>query len=148
MTRMIFVNLPVTDVRRATAFYEAIGFTRNDKFSNEQASCMVWSGAIYVMLLDHAFYATFTQKRIIDAHSYSGALLCLSFDSRAAVDEMQRRARDAGGTEPRPIQDHGFMYGGAFDDPDGHGWETMWMDAAAAEAGPSDMQPAEASHAG
>lgn len=148
MTRMIFVNLPVADVPRATAFYEAIGFGKNDMFSNERASCMVWSDAIHVMLLDHAFYATFTGKRIIDARTESGALLCLSMDSRAAVDEIHAKARAAGGTEPRPIQDHGFMYGGAFDDPDGHGWETMWMDQAAAEAGPPDMQPAEVHHAG
>ena len=139
MTRMIFINLPVTDVARATAFYEGIGFTKNDTFSNEQASCMVWSDAIHVMLLDHAFYATFTGKRIIDARTESGALLCLSFDSREAVDRVHQQARAAGGTEARSIQDHGFMYGGAFDDPDGHGWETMWMSPAAAVAGPPDM---------
>ena len=85
MTRMIFVNLPVTDLARATAFYQAIGFTKNDMFSNEQASGMVWSDAIHVMLLDHAFYATFTDKRIIDGRTQSGVLLCLTFDSRAAV---------------------------------------------------------------
>jgi uncharacterized protein len=145
MTRLIFINLPVTDVARATAFYQAVGFEKNEMFSNEQASCMVWSEAIHVMLLDRAFYATFTNKRIIDAKAESGVLLCLSFDSRAAVDDIHRRATAAGGTEPRPIKDHGFMYGGAFDDPDGHGWETMWMDPAAAEAGPPDMEPSHAS---
>jgi len=148
MTQMIFVNLPVTDVVRATAFYEAIGFTKNEAFSNEQASGMIWSDAIQVMLLDHKFYATFTDKSIIDARTHSGVLLCLSFDSREAVDDIHRRAKAAGGHEARAIEDHGFMYGGAFDDPDGHGWETMWMDPSAAEAGPPDMPDAEAHHAG
>ena len=145
MTRMIFINLPVTDVVRATAFYQAIGFQKNEKFSNQQASCMVWSEAVFVMLLDHGFYATFTGKRIIDAKAESGALLCLSFDSRSDVDDIHHRAKAAGGIETRPIKDQGFMYGGAFDDPDGHGWETVWMDPAAAEAGPPDM---ESSHPG
>lgn len=148
MTRMIFVNLPVTDVARATAFYEAIGFTKNEAFSNEQASGMVWSDAIHVMLLDHTFYATFTDKRIIDARTQSGVLLCLTFDSRAAVDDIHRRARDAGGHDTRQVEDQGFMYGGAFDDPDGHGWETVWMDPAATRDGPPDMQDAGGRHAG
>ena len=133
---MIFVNLPVTDVARSTAFYEALGFEKNDKFSSEQASGMVWSDAIHVMLLDHAFYATFTEKKIIDAKTTSGVLNCLSFDSKEAVDAIHKAAKDAGGSEPRAIEDQGFMYGGAFEDPDGHTWETMWMDAKAAEMGP------------
>ena len=132
---MIFVNLPVTDVARSTAFYEALGFQKNDKFSSEQASGMVWSDAIHVMLLDHAFYATFTDKTIIDAKTTSGVLNCLSFDSKEAVDAIHQAAKDAGGSEPRAIEDQGFMYGGAFEDPDGHIWETMWMDAKAAEMG-------------
>lgn len=148
MTKMIFINLPVADVQRATAFYEAIGFTKNAAFSNEQASAMRWSDAIHVMLLDHAFYSTFTDKSIIDARTQSGVLLCLSFDSHDAVDDIHRRVVAAGGHEARAIEDQGFMYGGAFDDPDGHGWETMWMDPAAAEAGPADMQTSEARHAG
>ena len=96
MTKMIFINLPVTDVSRATRFYEALGFTRNPAFSNEQASAMGWSDAIHVMLLDHAFYATFTGKPIADAHAASAALYCLSFDSRDAVDAITEAARTAG----------------------------------------------------
>lgn len=136
MTKMIFVNLPVNDVAKSTAFYEALGFKKNEKFSNDQASGMVWSDAIHVMLLDHGFYATFTDKKIIDAKATSGVLNCLSFDSKAEVDAIHSAARAAGGTEPRPIEDQGFMYGGAFEDPDGHVWETMWMDPAAVEKGP------------
>lgn len=134
--RMIFINLPVGDVARATAFYEAIGFEKNPDFSNDVASAMRWSDAISVMLLDHGFYATFTDKPIADTHQVSAALLCLSFDDRAAVDAIHAAARDAGGKETRPIADQQFMYGGAFEDPDGHTWETVHMDmSAAAPAG-------------
>ena len=136
MTRMIFVNLPVADVAKSTAFYQALGFEKNEKFSNESASGMVWSDAIHVMLLDHAFYATFTDKKIIDAKTTSGVLNCLSFDSKADVDAFHDAAKSAGGSEPRPIEDQGFMYGGAIEDPDGHTWETMWMDPVAVEMGP------------
>ncbi|MBN8839528.1 MAG: lactoylglutathione lyase, partial [Sphingomonadales bacterium] len=80
MAKMIFVNLPVANVAKATAFYEAIGMTKNPMFSNEQASAMEWSDTIMFMLLDHAFYATFTDKKIIDAKTTSGVLLALSRD--------------------------------------------------------------------
>lgn len=128
MSKMIFVNLPVTDVARSTAFYEALSFTRNDAFSNEQASAMGWSDAISVMLLDHAFYSTFTDKPIADARAVSAVLNCLSFDDKLAVEAFHAAAKSAGGSEPRPIEDQGFMYGGAIEDPDGHTWETVWMD--------------------
>ncbi|OWK29741.1 VOC family protein [Sphingomonas mucosissima] len=134
MTKMIFVNLPVANVAAATAFYEALGFTKNPMFSNEQASSMVWSDAISVMLLDTAFYATFTNKTLIDAHTTSGVLLALSFDSRAAVDAITEAAIAAGGRETRDRQDLGFMYGRAFEDLDGHTWEPAFMDMEAAAA--------------
>jgi predicted lactoylglutathione lyase len=131
---MIFVNLPVADVARSTAFYEAIGFEKNPQFSNEQASCMVWSDTIYVMLLAHDFYSTFTTKQIADTHKLSAALLCLSQGSRAEVDSITETALAAGGRETREPQDMGFMYGRAFEDLDGHTFETMYMDMAAAAA--------------
>lgn len=142
MTKMIFVNLPVADVAKSTAFYEALGFEKNEKFSNEQASGMIWSDAIHVMLLDHGFYSTFTEKKIVDAKSTSGVLNCLSFDDKAGVDAFHGAAKSAGGSEPRPIEDQGFMYGGSIEDPDGHVWETMWMDPIAAEKGPEAMAEA------
>ena len=131
---MIFVNLPVTNVSKATAFYEAIGMVKNEVFSNEQASAMVWSDAICLMLLDHAFYATFTSKEIANAKTTSAVLLCLSRDSRAEVDTIVEAAIAAGGRETREPQDMGFMYGRAFEDLDGHLFEPMWMDAEAAIA--------------
>ena len=131
MSKMIYINLPVTDVAAATRFYEAIGFMKNETFSNEQASGMQWSDTIYVMLLDHGFYSTFTDKKIIDAKTTSGALLCVSFDSKEAVEDVHRRAVEAGGTETRKVEAQGPMFGGAFEDPDGHIWETLFMDPAA-----------------
>ncbi|MCC2977939.1 lactoylglutathione lyase [Sphingomonas sp. PL-96] len=142
MPRAIFVNLPVADVAKATAFYEAIGFEKNPTFSNEQASAMVWSDSIYVMLLEHGFYRTFTGKQILNAHTHSGALLALSFDSRAEVDAITQAAIAAGATEMHEPEDLGFMYSRAFDDPDGHGWGPFTMDMASATA--SHSQPAEA----
>lgn len=144
MSKMIFVNLPVKDVAASTAFYEAIGMTKNEKFSNAQASAMNWSDTIHFMLLDHAFYATFTPKRIIDAQTTSGMLLALSLDSRSEVDALTDAAIAAGGGEPHGPEDHGFMYSRAFTDPDGHGFGPFWMDPAAAEHGPEHMADAAA----
>jgi hypothetical protein len=138
---MIFVNLPVADLAKSTAFYEAVGFTNNPQFSNEMAACMVWSDTIHVMLLTHDFWKTFTSKAIPDAKTSAQVLLCISRDSKAEVDSIVAAAEKAGGaTDPTPTQDMGFMYGRSFEDPDGHIWETMWMDPAAAAEGP----PAEA----
>ena len=135
MPKMIFVNLPVTNLDRSVAFYEAIGGTKNPKFSNEQAAAIVLSDAIYVMLLKHDFYKGFTSKEVADAHKTSGVLLALSCDSKADVDAMVHAATAAGGkADPGPKQDLGFMYGRSFEDPDGHHWEPHWMDLAAAPA--------------
>ena len=136
MPKMIFINLPVADVARSTAFYEAIGFEKNPKFSNEQASSLMWSDSIVLMVLDEAFYATFTPKQIIDAHTTSGVLISLSFDSREAVDAVTAAALAAGGKELHGPEDHGFMYSRAFEDPDGHGFGPLWMDPVAAADGP------------
>ena len=143
MPRMIFVNLPVADLKRATAFYEAIGATRNPQFSDDTASCMVFSETIYAMLLTHEKYAQFTSKKIVDARTSSEVLIALSAESREDVDDMVRKAKAGGGAlDPTPTQDYGFMYGRSFEDPDGHIWEVMWMDVEAATAGGS--QPAAA----
>ena len=135
MAKMIFVNLPVSDLARSTAFYQAIGGEKNPQFSDDTASCMVFSETIYVMLLTHDKYRQFTSKKIADAKATSQVLICLSADSRDAVDDMVGKAQGAGGgADPGPKQDYGFMYGRSFEDPDGHHWEVMWMDVAAATA--------------
>lgn len=134
MPKLIFVNLPVSDLARATAFYEAVGARKDLRFSDGTASCMVFSDAIHAMLLTHDKFRQFTPKRIADAKETSEVLICLSADSRGEVDATVGKAGAAGGrADPSPVQDHGFMYGRSFEDPDGHIWEVMWMDAAAAE---------------
>ncbi|WP_066589526.1 VOC family protein [Sphingomonas pruni] len=140
MTKMIFVNLPVADVAKATAFYEAIGFDKNPQFSNEQASCMVWSDAIHVMLLDRGFYRTFTTKQIADTHKASAALIALSRDSREQVDAIADAAIAAGGRQTRDTEDGGFMYARPFEDLDGHTFEPIYMDMEAFSAAMSDQQ--------
>jgi hypothetical protein len=135
MTKMIFVNLPVTDVACSVAFYEAIGCVRNPQFSNGQAAMMVWSDTISFMLLSHGFFAGFTPKPIADAHAATGMLLCLSRESREEVDAITEAAAAAGGrADIRPAQDTPFMYGRSFEDPDGHVFEPMWIDVDAATA--------------
>ena len=135
MPKMIFVNLPVTDLARSTAFYEAIGGEKNPQFSDETATCIVLSETIHAMLLTHDKYRQFTSKPIADAHSTSEVLICVSADSKDGVDTMVEQAVSAGGrADPGPKQDFGFMYGRSFEDPDGHHWEVMWMDMEAAQA--------------
>jgi predicted lactoylglutathione lyase len=138
MSRMIFVNLPVTDVKRSTAFYEAVGATRNPQFCDESTSCMVISDTIFVMVMSHEKFNSFTTKTIVDAHKNAQVLIALSADSREAVDEMVNKAAKGGKLDPTPQQDYGFMYGRSFEDPDGHIWEVMWMDPAAIAGGAQD----------
>lgn len=144
MSRLIFVNLPVRDLARATAFYEAVGATKNPQFSDATASCMVFSETIHTMLLTHDKFRQFTPKPIADARTASEVLICLSAESRAAVDAIIDSAGRAGGrADPCPRQDHGFMYGRSFEDPDGHTWEVMWMDMEAARTAMTAKMPTE-----
>ena len=132
MNRMIFVNLPVADLTKAKAFYEAIGFTNNPQFSDDTAACMVLSDTINVMLLTHDKWRSFTSRPIPPATS-SEVMLAVSCDSREAVDAMNEAAAANGGTaDINPPQDYGFMYNRNLADPDGHVWDAMWMDMAAA----------------
>ena len=141
MTQMIFVNLPVTDLARSRDFYEALGFTNEPKFTDDTAAAMVLSDTIFVMLLIHDKWKQFTDKTIPDAKTSAQLMLAVSRESREAVDAMTEAAAQAGGTpDCNPRQDHGFMYGRSFEDPDGHIWEPFWMDMAALDNG----SPAEA----
>ncbi|EJU13202.1 hypothetical protein LH128_10061 [Sphingomonas sp. LH128] len=132
MARMIFVNLPVTDLERSKAFYTALGFTNEPRFTDDTAACMVWSESIFVMILTHDKWRTFTDRPIPDTGS-SEVALCLGCESKEEAAEMKAKAAAAGGTpDINPPQDYGFMVSHAFTDLDGHVWETMWMDPAAA----------------
>lgn len=136
MPRQIFINLPVQDLARATAFYSAVGAVRNPQFSDDTAACMVVSDTIFVMLLTHAKWETFTKKPIVDAHRDSEVMLALSCESRMAVDKLTDAAGAAGGkADVNPKQDLGFMYGRSFEDVDGHVWETFYMDMSQMPAG-------------
>ena len=148
MPRMIFVNLPIADLAKATAFYQAIGATKDKRFSDGTGSCMVFSDTIFTMLLTHDKFRQFTPKKIADARATSEVLLCLSADDRAGVDAMVEAARKAGGkADATPKQDYGFMYGRSFEDLDGHIWEIMWMDVEKALAQGGKMAEATAQHA-
>ena len=146
MQQMIFVNLPVADVAAATAFYEAVGFRKDERFCDGSASCMVLSDTISVMVMSRARFADFSGKEIIDPKTQVRTLLCISRESAQGVDAIVDAAVAAGGVaDVGPKQDMGFMYGRAFEDLDGHVWEPMWMDLAAFEKMMADggqMEPA------
>jgi predicted lactoylglutathione lyase len=143
MSKLIFINLPVRDLPRSIAFYEALGAQKNEQFTDHTAACMVFSETIHVMLLTHDKFSQFTPKKIADAKSTTEVLICMSADSRDAVDDMTARAGAAGGTiDPSPKQDYGFMYGRSFEDLDGHIWEVMWMDVEAAKETMGEMATA------
>jgi len=134
--RMIFVNLPVSDLKQSRAFLEALGAINEPRFTDETAACMTLSDSIHVMLLTHEKFSQFTPRPIADAKAGSEVLLCLSANSRESVDSTIARGVSAGGTaDPSPKQDYGVMYGRSVADPDGHIWEIMSMDPAAAERG-------------
>jgi uncharacterized protein len=128
MSRKMFVNLPVADLPKAKAFFEAIGFRFNAQFSDDTAACMVISDENYAMLLTHAKFLDFTKRPLPDTRATTGVLVAVSLESKAEVDAMLKAALAAGGTEPVPAQDHGFMYARTIADLDGHRWEPFWMD--------------------
>jgi len=140
---MIFVNLPVSDLQRSRGFLEALGAVNEPKFTDDTAACMTFSDSIHVMLLTHDKFSQFTPLPIADAKAGSQVLLCLSSESRESVDLTVARGVAAGGTaDPSAKQDYGVMYGRSIADPDGHIWEIMWMDPAAAERGAEAVQEA------
>lgn len=131
MIQKIYINLPVKDLEASKGFYSKLGFSFNPLYTNDVAACMVVSDNIHVMLLTEPFFATFTKKQIVDAQKSVQVLICLSKESREAVDVMVDKAIEIGGKIERPINDHHFMYERSFNDLDGHIWEIMWMDEAA-----------------
>jgi predicted lactoylglutathione lyase len=135
MTKMIFVSLPVTDLKASTAFYKALGFEQSLQFSDDTAARMVWSETIHAMLLTHAKWRTFTERPMPPAGA-SAVMLSLSLDNREAVDRMNKAASEHGGqADANPVQDLGFMYSRDLADPDGHMWGAFWMDPSAMPSG-------------
>jgi hypothetical protein len=131
MARKIFVNLAVMHLDKSIAFFKELGFTFNPQFTDENATCMIVSDDIYVMLLTEDYFKTFTPKPICDATRSTEVLVALSLDSRTAVDQMVEKAVAAGGTTYKEAQDHGFMYAHGFQDLEGHIWEVFFMEPGA-----------------
>ena len=132
MPQMIFVNLPITDVKRSRRFYEAVGYKINEKFSDSTAACVVVSDSIYFMILEQDRFKSFLTGPMGDPAKATSVLVALSQDGRAAVDAFAAAALAQGGSEPKPAQDLGFMYSRMICDPDGNTLEPFWMDPAAA----------------
>ena len=136
MPKMLFLNLPVRNLKASTAFYEALGAKVNPQFSDDQTRSMVLSETIIVMLLSHERYRTFTKRKIGDARQDSQALIAISIDKRDEVDAIVKRTTAAKGkADPNPPQDHGFMYSRSVEDPDGYVWELVWMNPDAMKKG-------------
>ena len=131
MPTQIFVNLPVKDLKKSIAFFTHLGYTFNQQFTDDNATCMIITESIYVMLLIEPFFKTFTKKEICHTGKDIEAILALSADSREAVDTLANKAMEAGAAEPKPTSDQGFMYTRTFEDLDGHVWEVFYMDMAA-----------------
>lgn len=127
MVSQIFVNLPVKELQRSVAFFTALGFTFNPRFTDDNATCMIVGENMFVMLLVERYFATFTKKPVADAKQKTEVLVALALENREAVDAMLDKALAAGGSEALPAQDHGFMYQRSFADPDGHQWEPFHM---------------------
>ena len=139
MAKQIFINLAVTNLQKSTDFYKALGFTVNPQFSDDTAKCMVWSDSIFVMLLTHEKFSSFTDKPIADTKSAVAGLFSLSLDSVDDMNAMMAQGLAAGGTEPTELRDYGFMQQRTIEDFDGHTWEVFYMDISKFPA----AQPAE-----
>lgn len=140
MSTMIFVNLHTGDLERSKAFYTALGCEINPLFTDENAASIVWDEHIFFMVLTREFFKTFTEKKIADIKSTVQAIIAFSRDSRGAVDDVLEKGIAAGGAEPRPAQDHGFMYTRTLEDPDGNILEFFFMEPEAAEQGPESYR--------
>jgi uncharacterized protein len=137
--RMLLVSIPVADIERSKVFFVRLGFSFDPMFSNETAACMLVGEQASVMLLSHETFAQFAKLPMADSTTHTLALYCFSVSARDDVDTVAEAALAAGGTEADGPEDHGFMYTRSFFDLDGHGWQVMWMDPAAAQQGPEEF---------
>ncbi|GAA4480191.1 VOC family protein [Microbacterium panaciterrae] len=143
----VFVNLPTTDLERAKAFYTALGCEINPQFTDENGACVVWDDNVYFMVITREFFSTFTDKPIADPNASLQVSVAFSRDSREDVDAIIAKGIAAGGTEPKPAQDYGFMYSRDLDDPDGNSLGFLFMEPAAVEQGPEAYMAAQAAEA-
>jgi uncharacterized protein len=129
----VFINLPVSDLSRARAFYAALGFSFDERFSDDTAACVVVADNIHLMILTRERFASFTPRPAGNPARDTSVLVALSRDSREAVDAFMEAGLRSGGTDNDKVQDFGFMYGRSISDPDGNVLEPMWMDVTAYE---------------
>lgn len=130
MANNIFVNLPVRDLQASIRFFSHLGYSFNQHYTDDSATCMIVAENIFVMLLTEPRFQEFTPKPLVDAHKSTEVLICLQLESREAVDTLVAKAVEAGGSTYREPQDHGFMYGHGYQDLDGHLWELGYMSGA------------------
>ena len=128
MAKQVFINLAIKDLQKSMDFYTALGFTNNPQFSDDTGKCMVWSDSIFVMLLAHEKFSSFTTKPIADTKSKVAALFSLSFSTLDEVNNVMTKGLNARGTEPTEMKDYGFMQQRTIEDFDGHTWELFYMD--------------------
>ncbi|WP_280266446.1 VOC family protein [Nocardia wallacei] len=131
-SKMIFLNLPVADLERSRKFYEALGWTVNQDFTDDNAACVVIDDNICLMLLVQSFFETFTKRPVADTVATVGSVYALSLSSAEEVDDLTAAALAAGGTEEfsedkRAQEAQVGMHGRTFIDPDGHHWEPFHM---------------------
>ena len=131
MAKQIFINLPVKDISKSISFFKKLGFKFNPRFTDDKAACMIIGENIFAMLLLEKFFKTFTKKEIADAKKTTEVLIAIDTKSRKEVNEMIKKAVDAGGSIYNKPQDQGWMYGHSFADLDGHQWEVLYMDETA-----------------
>lgn len=138
------MNLPVKDLNKSIQFFTRLGYSFNQQFTDEKATCMIVGEDIFVMLLTDSYFKTFIPNEIADVNKMTETLICLSAESRQQVDEIVQKALSAGATTYKEPQDHGFMYGHGYRDLDGHIWEIMWMDPTgnSRESGVESLEPA------
>jgi len=128
MQSQVFMNFPVKDLAKSMNFYTQMGFTNNPQFSDETAKCMVWSESIFVMIMTHEKFKSFTTKPIADTKNNIAGLFSLSVESVEKVNKIVNDGLAAGGSEPTPFRDYGFMQQRSIEDPDGYTWEVFYMD--------------------
>lgn len=128
MSKQVFINLAVKDVNKSMAFYTALGFTNNPRFSDDTAKCMVWSEHIFVMIMTHEKFASFATKPLADTKSGLAGIFSLAAESSDAVNTIMTNGLNAGGVEPNAMRDYGFMQQRTIEDFDGHTWEVFYMD--------------------
>lgn len=126
--KSIFINLPIKDLEKTKAFWTALGFSFNEKFTDDKAACLVLNeGSIYAMLLKEEFFKTFTNRPIFDG-STTQVLNAMEVEQKESVEELFKKALENGGSKYGEPQDHGWMYQNSFADVDGHQWEIFWSD--------------------